>query len=135
MYKTSNGKYIAPQAIELSITNDPYIEQIAVIGDERKFVSALIVPNYALVEQYAKEQGIEYTSNADLAKNERIHKLIQAHVEERQCELAAYEKIKRFTLLPEPFSMENGELTDTLKLRRRVVAEHYAREIEKMYAE
>ena len=135
LYKTSNGKYIAPQAIELSITNDPYIEQIAVIGDERKFVSALIVPNYALVEQYAKEQGIEYTSNADLVKNERIHKLIQAHVEERQCELAAYEKIKRFTLLPEPFSMENGELTDTLKLRRRVVAEHYAREIEKMYAE
>lgn len=135
LYKTSNGKYIAPQAIELSITNDPYIEQIAVIGDERKFVSALVVPNYTLLEQYAKEQGIAYASHADLARNERIYKLIQAHIEERQCELASYEKIKRFTLLPDPFSIENGELTDTLKLRRRVVAEHYAQEIEKMYAE
>lgn len=135
LYKTSNGKYIAPQAIELSVTSDPYIDQVAVIGDQRKFVSALVVPNYALLEEYAKEQHIPYTTRAELLQNEFINKLIQAHIEEHQSELAAFEKIKRFTLLPEPFTIESGELTDTLKLRRRVVAEHYAEQIEAMYAE
>ncbi len=135
LYKTSNGKYIAPQAIELSITSDPYIDQVAVIGDQRKFVSALVVPNYTLLEEYAKEQRIDYTTREELLQHEMIHKLIQAHIEEHQSELAAFEKIKRFTLLPEPFSMESGELTDTLKLRRRVVSEHYAEQIEAMYAE
>lgn len=135
LYKTSNGKYIAPQAIELSITSDPYIDQVAVIGDQRKFVSALVVPNYALLEDYAKEQHISYSTRAELLQHEMIHKLIQAHIEEHQSELAAFEKIKRFTLLPTPFTMESGELTDTLKLRRRVVSEHYAEQIEAMYAE
>lgn len=135
LYKTSNGKYIAPQAIELSVSSDPYIDQVAVIGDQRKFVSALIVPNYALLEEYAKEQHIAYTTRAELLQNEFIYKLIEAHIEEHQGELAAFEKIKRFTLLPEPFTIESGELTDTLKLRRRVVAEHYAKQIEAMYAE
>lgn len=135
LYKTSNGKYIAPQAIELSITSDPYIDQVAVIGDQRKFVSALVVPNYALLEDYAKEQHISYSTRAELLQHEMIHKLIQAHIEEHQRELAAFEKIKRFTLLPAPFTMESGELTDTLKLRRRVVSEHYAEQIEAMYAE
>lgn len=135
LYKTSNGKYIAPQAIELSITSDPYIDQVAVIGDQRKFVSALVVPNYALLEDYAKEQHISYSTRAELLQHDMIHKLIQAHIEEHQSELAAFEKIKRFTLLPGPFTMESGELTDTLKLRRRVVSEHYAEQIEAMYAE
>lgn len=135
LYKTSNGKYIAPQAIELSITSDPYIDQVAVIGDQRKFVSALVVPNYALLEDYAKEQHISYSTRAELLQHEMIHKLIQAHIEEHQRELAAFEKTKRFTLLPAPFTMESGELTDTLKLRRRVVSEHYAEQIEAMYAE
>ena len=135
LYKTSNGKYIAPQAIELSITSDPYIDQVAVIGDQRKFVSALVVPNYALLEDYAKEQHISYSTRAELLQHEMIHKLIQAHIEEHQSELATFEKIKRFTLLPAPFTMESGELTDTLKLRRRVVSEHYAEQIEAMYAE
>ena len=135
LYKTSNGKYIAPQAIELSITSDPYIDQVAVIGDQRKFVSALVVPNYALLEDYAKEQHISYSTRAELLQHEMIHKLIQAHIEEHQSELSAFEKIKRFTLLPAPFTMESGELTDTLKLRRRVVSEHYAEQIEAMYAE
>lgn len=135
LYKTSNGKYIAPQAIEMSVTSDPYIDQIAVIGDERKFVSALVVPNYALVEAYAKEQQIEYSSREELLKNPFIYKLIEAKIESHQQALAAFEKIKRFTLLPHPFSMESGELTDTLKLRRRVIVEHYAAEIDAMYAE
>ena len=135
LYKTSNGKYIAPQAIEMSVTSDPYIDQIAVIGDERKFVSALVVPKYALVEAYAKERQIEYSSREELLKNPSIYKLIEAKIESHQQALAAFEKIKRFTLLARPFSMENGELTDTLKLRRRVIVEHYAAEIDAMYAE
>lgn len=135
LYKTSNGKYIAPQAIELSITRDPYIEQVAVIGDQRKFVSALVVPNYELLEQYAKSKNLVYASREEMLKHELIHKLIQAHIEEHQRELASFEKIKRFTLLASPFTMESGALTDTLKLRRRVVNELYAKEIETMYAE
>ena len=135
LYKTSNGKYIAPQAIELSLTSDPYIEQVAIIGDQRKFVSALIVPNIHLLENYAKSHNISYNDTNELVKNEYIHKLMQSHIEEHQKELAAYEKVKRFTLLAEPFSIASGELTDTLKLRRRVVAEHYAKEIEAMYVE
>lgn len=135
LYKTSNGKYIAPQAIELSITRDPYIEQVAVIGDQRKFVSALVVPNYELLEQYAKSKNLVYASREEMLKHELIHKLIQAHIEEHQRELASFEKIKRFTLLASPFTMESGALTDTLKLRRRVVNELYAKEIDTMYAE
>ena len=135
LYKTSNGKYIAPQAIELSITRDPYIEQVAVIGDQRKFVSALVVPNYELLEQYAKSKNLVFASREEMLKHELIHKLIQAHIEEHQRELASFEKIKRFTLLASPFTMESGALTDTLKLRRRVVNELYAKEIDAMYAE
>lgn len=135
LYKTSNGKYIAPQAIELSITRDPYIEQVAVIGDQRKFVSALVVPNYELLEQYAKSKNLVYASREEMLKHELIHKLIQAHIEEHQRELASFEKIKRFTLLASPFTMESGALTDTLKLRRRVVNELYAKEIDAMYVE
>ena len=135
LYKTSNGKYIAPQSIELSITSDPYIEQVAVIGDERKFVSALIVPSYPLLEEYAAANQITYANREELLANPKINKLIESHIEEGQTHLAAYEKIKRFTLLPAPFTMDTGELTDTLKLRRRVILQRYAEQIEAMYAE
>ena len=135
LYKTSNGKYIAPQAIEGMVGSDLYIEQIAVVADERKFVSALIVPSFSAIESYAKAKGIEYGSQEELVKHPDIHRLIESRVEEHQKSLASYEKIKRFTLLSKPFTMESGELTDTLKLRRRVVAEHYAAEIEAMYIE
>lgn len=135
LYKTSNGKYIAPQSIELSVTNDLYIEQVAVIGDERKFVTALIVPAYPLLEEYAKSQGIAYASKEELLAHPEINRFIAARIEARQTHLAAYEKIKRFTLLANPFTMESGELTDTLKLRRRVIAQHYAAEIRAMYEE
>ena len=102
LYKTSNGKYIAPQAIEMVISGDNYIEQIAVIGDQRKFVSALIVPAYPLLEKYAGEKGISFESREELVKNKDIIRFIEARVEEHQKNLASYEKIKRFTLLPEP---------------------------------
>lgn len=135
LYKTSNGKYIAPQAIEMEMSSDKYIEQIAVIGDQRKFVSALIVPAYALLEEYALKKGITYGSREELVTHHEIIRLIESHIEEHQKNLASYEKIKRFTLLPLPFTMEGRELTDTLKLRRPVVLKKYAGEIEAMYAE
>lgn len=134
LYKTSNGKYIAPQAIEMVMSGDNYIEQIAVIGDQRKFVSALIVPVYPLLEKYVGEKGISFESREELVKNKDIIRFIEARVEEHQKNLASYEKIKRFTLLPEPFMM-GCELTDTLKLRRPVVLQKYATEIEAMYEE
>lgn len=135
LYKTSNGKYIAPQAIEGLMSSDKYIEQIAVIGDQRKFVSALIVPTYALLEKYAAAKGIAYENRAELMQHNEIIRMIGSRIEEHQKTLASYEKIKRFTLLPEPFTMEGRELTDTLKLRRPVVAKKYAEVIEAMYEE
>ena len=134
LYKTSNGKYIAPQAIEMVMSGDQYIEQIAVIGDQRKFVSALIVPAYPLLEKYAEEKGLDAGSREELVRNKEILRLIEAHIEENQKNLASYEKIKRFILLPEPFVM-GCELTDTLKLRRSVILKKYADSIENMYEE
>ena len=133
LYKTSNGKYIAPQSIELSVTSDPYIDQIAVIGGERKFVSALIVPTFSMLETYAKKNNIAYKNMEDLVTNPAIYRMMLARIEACQTHLAPYEKIKRFTLLPEPFIIDTKELTDTLKLRRRVILQRYADLIEKMY--
>ncbi|WP_106831475.1 AMP-dependent synthetase/ligase [Parabacteroides pacaensis] len=135
LYKTSNGKYIAPQAIEMLMSGDKYIEQIAIIADKRKFVSALIVPSFPALEEYAISQNIPFETKEDLINNKEISRLIETHVEERQKDLASFEKIKRFTLLLAPFSMENKELTDTLKLRRPVIAQRYANQIEAMYQE
>ena len=133
-YKNSNGKYIAPQAIEMLMSCYNYIEQIAVIGDQRKFVSALIVPAYPLLEKYAEEKSISFESREELVNNKDIVRFIEARMEEHQKNLASYEKIKRFTLLPEAFMM-GCELTDTLKLRRPVVLQKYAAQIEAMYEE
>lgn len=135
LYKTSNGKYIAPQAIEGLMSSDKYIEQIAVIGDQRKFVSALIVPAYPILEKYAAQKGLVYNGREELVTHPEIVRLIERQVEAHQKTLASYEKIKRFTLLSEPFTMEGRELTDTLKLRRPVIAQKYAEQIEAMYKE
>jgi long-chain acyl-CoA synthetase len=134
LYKTSNGKYIAPQAIEATMCGDAYIEQIAVIGDERKFVSALIVPSYELLTKYAEEKNISFTNTEDLVHNPNIIRLMEARVEKHQKTLAPFEKIKRFILLPEPFKM-GCELTDTLKLRRSTILKKYAEVIDSMYKE
>lgn len=135
LFKTSNGKYIAPQALEARIAADKYIEQIAVIGDQRKFVSALVVPAYPLIEEYAEKNGIEYDSMEELLQDERIHRLIESHIEDMQKGFASFEKIKRFTLLPNPFTMEAGEITNTLKFRRTVIQKNYAEIIDNMYIE
>ena len=135
LFKTSNGKYICPQALETQFIIDRYIDQIAVIADERKFVSALIVPVYGLVKGYAKEKGIEYQSMKDLLEHPKIQALFRARIDTLQQQFAHYEQVKRFTLLPEPFSMERGELTNTLKLKRPIVAKNYKEIIDKMYEE
>jgi len=133
LYKTSNGKYIAPQMIETRIGEDKYIDQVAVIGDERKFVSALIVPNYDALSKYAREQGIPFDSTEKLVGNPEIHAFIFGRIELLQAQFTSYEKIKRFALLPEPFRMETGELTNTLKIRRKVILERYADVIDQLY--
>lgn len=135
LFKTSNGKYIAPQAIETKMVVDRYIDQISIIADQRKFVSALIVPEYQQVENYAKDHHIAYTDMKDLLQKTEIQELFRMRIETLQQEFAHYEQIKRFTLLSEPFSMERGELTNTLKIRRPVLLKNYAAEIEKMYEE
>ena len=135
LFKTSNGKYIAPQMIESKLVIDRYIEQAVIVADERKFVSALIVPDYKLLERYANEQGIIVGSRDVLCKEPTVLKMLAERIETLQQDLAHYEKIKRFLLLTEPFSIENGELTNTLKVKRRVVYQRYATEIDKIYAE
>lgn len=135
LFKTSNGKYIAPQMIETRLMVDKFVDQIAVIADERKFVSALIVPEYRVLEEWAKTNGIEYASMSELCADKRVTDMLKERIDTLQQQLAYYEQVKRFTLLPEPFTMEKGELTNTLKLKRRVVNEHYMKEIDKMYEE
>ena len=135
LFKTSNGKYISPQMIESKLLVDRFIEQLAVIADQRKFVSALIVPAFAELEEYARENGIAFSSREDLCKSERINKMMEERIATLQQQLANYEKVKRFTLLSKPFTMENGELTNTLKIKRRVLNQLYAAEIDKMYEE
>ena len=135
LYKTSNGKYIAPQMIESKILVDKYVDQIAIIADQRKFVSALIIPVYSLLEEYAREHGIKFESREDLCQNPQIYAMMKERIDTLQQQLAHYEQIKCFTLLPHAFSMERGELTNTLKIKRRVLNENYKREIDKMYEE
>ena len=135
LFKTSNGKYIAPQMIESKLIVDKYIDQIAVIADRRKFVSALIIPDYALLEEYAGRHAIAFSSREELCADPQIHEMMAERIETLQQQLASYEKIKRFTLLPDHFTIERGELTNTLKIRRKVLAKNYAGEIEKMYEE
>ncbi len=135
LYKTSNGKYIAPQMIESKLTIDRYIEQCVVIADKRKFVSALIVPEYKLLEAFAQERGLNVADRAELCRNPEVISMVKDRIDTLQQDLASYEKVKYFILLPEPFSMENGELTNTLKVKRNVVCKRYAAEIDKLYDE
>ena len=135
LYKTSNGKYIAPQMIESKLLVDKFIDQICIIADQRKFVSALIIPVYSLLEEYAREHSIPFENREQLCANPKIYEMMKERIDTLQQQLAHYEQIKRFTLLPHHFSMEKGELTNTLKIKRRVLNQNYAREIDAMYAE
>ena len=135
LFKTSNGKYISPQLIESKLCVDKYIDQIVVVAEQRKFVSALVIPQYDLLMELAKDYGVECHSNEELCTNPRVVKFMMYRIETLQQEFAHYEQIKKITLLPEPFSMEKGELTDTLKMKRAVLYKNYREQIEKMYEE
>ena len=136
LFKTANGKYVAPQMIEGLLMLDPIFEQVAVIGDGYKFISALIFPNWDILKKEALARGLNTErSTAELAQDHEIRRLLHAHIEQAQVSIANYEMIKRFTILAEPFSMENGELTPTLKIKRNVVYKHYAQAISDMYAD
>ena len=135
LFKTSNGKYIAPQMIESKLLVDKFIDQIAIIADQRKFVSALIIPVYPLLEEYARAHNIPFENREQLCADERIIEMMKERIDTLQQQLAHYEQVKRFTLLPHHLSMEKGELTNTLKIRRRVLNENYKAEIDKMYQE
>ena len=135
LFKTSNGKYIAPQAIESRLVVDRYIDQVAVIADRHKYVTALIVPVYDLVREFAARRGIVYQTMEELLRHPQVMALYRERIDTLQQQLAHYEQVKYFTLLPEPFSMQRGELTNTLKIKRPVIYRNYAAEIEKMYEE
>ncbi|ASL81442.1 long-chain fatty acid--CoA ligase [Serratia marcescens] len=135
LMKTSGGKYIAPQMLEGTLAQDRFIEQVAIIADARKFVSALIVPCFESLEEYAKSVNLKYQDRLELLRNGEILEMFEKRLREMQKELARFEQVKKFTLLPAAFSMELGELTPTLKLRRKVILQRYQREIDSMYQE
>ena len=136
LFKTANGKYIAPQMLEGMLTIDPLIEQVAVIADGYKFVSALIYPNWSVLRREAEARGLSREmTEEELVANHEVHRLVMSHLEAALSTVAQYEKVKKFKLLTTPFSVESGELTNTLKIRRKVVAERYAHEIASMYQE
>lgn len=135
LYKTSNGKYIAPQQLETRLISDKFIESAFVIGDQRKYASALIVPDYNELKKYAEDQVISFGSEEDLCNNPQIIKLYELRIAGMQNEFAGFEQIKRFTLLPHAFTIDSGELTNTLKMKRNYILEKYQEIINQMYQE
>lgn len=135
LMKTSGGKYIAPQKLETALINDSFIEQIAVIGDQQKYVTALAVPSFENIKKYAIEHSISFKDIEELINHNQIKDLFEKRFEELQKEFSKFEKIKKFTLLPKEFSIEAGEITATLKLKRKVIQKKYKELIDKMYAE
>lgn len=134
IFKTSGGKYIAPLSVESKMKEIPFIEQMLVIGENRNYVSALIVPNYLTLKEWAKNNNISATSNAELVKNPAVVKLFEERIEEKNADFGKWETIKRFELLPEEWTTETGELTPTAKVKRKVVMEKYKDVIEKLYS-
>jgi long-chain acyl-CoA synthetase len=135
LIKTSAGKYVAPQMIEGMINQSEFVEQAVVIGDRRKYVSALIVPDFERLRAWAKGQSVDYTSKAELIADRRVFEMIKSEVGRLTSELADYEKVKKVALLPDEFTVDGGELTPTLKVKRRVVEQKYNDLIESLYGE
>ncbi len=134
LFKTSGGKYVAPQPIENKMKESPFIEQIVLIGDNKKFVSALIVPGFTKLKDWAKQHGIEYTSNEDIIKNSMVVTMIQDIVDQYNQLFNQVEQVKRFTLIPREFTIDKGEMTPKLSIRRKVILNNFEKEIEVMYA-
>lgn len=135
VFKTSGGKYVAPLMIENKMKESNFIEQIMVIGEHRKFVSALIVPNFAFIEKWCDKKCVPFTTREDIIKNERVRARIWEEVEKYNARLGKIQKVKKIELVPDEWTVETGELTPTLKLKRRVLLKKYADLIEKIYSE
>ncbi|MDT8323158.1 MAG: AMP-binding protein, partial [Bacteroidota bacterium] len=133
LFVSSGGKNIAPQPIESLFAGDKYIDQFVLIGDKRMFLTALIVPDFDALKEYADSHNIAYKDRTELLSHNEIYKLIEGTIQGTQKDLANFEKVRRFTLLDEPFTIENGEMTPSLKIRRKVVEERYQDLIEAMY--
>ena len=121
--------------LEARLCVDRYIDQVVIIADQKKFVSALVIPEYKLLEQYAQSHNIAFQDREDLCRNEQVVQFVLDRLETMQQDLAYFEQVKRITLLPEPLSLERGELTNTLKVKRPVINERYKEQIDKMYKE
>ncbi|MBI9070567.1 MAG: long-chain fatty acid--CoA ligase [Melioribacteraceae bacterium] len=133
LFKTSGGKYVAPTPIENMFLASKYIEQFVLIGDRRMFLTALIVPDFEALKEYADANRIQYTSEEDLVNLKQINELLETDFKFFQKNLANFEKVRRFTLLDKPFTIEDGELTPTLKVKRKIVEERYGELIDDMY--
>ncbi len=133
LFKTSGGKYVAPQPVENKMKESPFIEQIVLVGDNRKFVSALIVPGFSKLKDWARQHGIEYTSNEAIIKNTMVIALISDIVEEFNQLFNPVEQVKKFTLLDREFTIDKGEMTPKLSIKRKTVLDNFAKEVEEMY--
>ncbi len=133
LFKTSAGKYIAPTPIENTFLASKFIDQFIVIGDRRMFLSALVVPDFEALKEYADSNKIPYASEEDLTKNDKIYKLLEQDMNQLQKKLANYERIRRFSVLHKPFTIESGEITPSLKIRRKAIESNYGELIEQMY--
>jgi len=133
LFVSSGGKNIAPQPIENLFAGSEFIDQFVLIGDKRMFLTALIVPDFDSIRAYADSHGIPYDDVKDLVKNSEIYKAIEQSIQSRQKDLSNFEKVRRFTLLENPFTIENGEMTPSMKIRRKAVEERYLDLIDAMY--
>lgn len=134
IFKTSAGKYVAPQVVEAKLKESFFIEQSVVVGDGQKFAGALIIPSFDAIKEFCRIENITYTSDAEIITNEKVAAKLRAEIEEANHDLAPYERVKKYHLLPRALSVENGELTPTLKPKRRIIQEKYKAEIEAMFA-
>ncbi|HPM91577.1 MAG TPA: long-chain fatty acid--CoA ligase, partial [Bacteroidales bacterium] len=134
MFKTSVGKYVSPQKLELLLGQEKLIEQVIAVGDNRKFVSALIVPSFDNLKTTAENLGIDINDRHKVVSHDTVQKIFRDKLEELQQELTPYERVVKFTLLTEPFSIENNAMTSTLKLKRKVITEKHIAVIEEMYS-
>lgn len=131
---TANGKNVAPQKIESRMGQDYYVEQIVIIGDKQKYLTALLVPSFPALEEYAQENGIKYETYEDLIKNPKIMEFYRERIDGQSLDLAPFEQVQKFSLLANPLTVERNEITPTLKVKRRVIAENYKDIITQMYA-
>jgi long-chain acyl-CoA synthetase len=135
LIKTSGGKFIAPQPIENSLKLNPLVGTAAIIGDRRKFAFVIVSPNFALLEDWARTNNVAFSSRAELVGNPKVQALYEGIIEDVNKNLARFEKLKCVLLVPDEFTADNGTLTPTMKLRRRVVEERYRTQIDELYAQ